>query len=200
MICGSQQVYRTVEPTISTSITTVTGEETHFVCEAINTTSVSAEKHHSSSSSSSFSFLPALCYFSDVYQFLSDPPPDLYPSVAAVGFSGFLGLYLAKGERSTQTPTCIPRRGESGQRRWLSNTTRNTFRGKQNQLHCPSVCSTQGYLSSVSLSVFCEQTVFFQETLKATLNILNKSRLSTVSSWSCCCGCDTQLMEVINVL
>ncbi|XP_062376954.1 apolipoprotein O, b isoform X2 [Sardina pilchardus] len=35
----------------------------------------------------------------DGYELFNDPPPKLFPSLGAIGFSGILGLYLAKGYR-----------------------------------------------------------------------------------------------------
>uniref|UniRef100_A0A8D3ADG4 MICOS complex subunit n=1 Tax=Scophthalmus maximus TaxID=52904 RepID=A0A8D3ADG4_SCOMX len=56
------------------------------------------KRHVTPAVESSFTQLPLP--LSDVYRFLSDPPADLYPSVAVVGFSGLLGLYLAQGSRA----------------------------------------------------------------------------------------------------
>uniref|UniRef100_A0A8C5E6U1 MICOS complex subunit n=1 Tax=Gouania willdenowi TaxID=441366 RepID=A0A8C5E6U1_GOUWI len=36
---------------------------------------------------------------SDTYAFLKNPPKDLYPRVGIIGFTGILGLFLARGSR-----------------------------------------------------------------------------------------------------
>ncbi|XP_031690995.1 MICOS complex subunit MIC26 isoform X5 [Oncorhynchus kisutch] len=83
----AEEVYRTVEPTVSASTRTVRGEKTLISCRYLLYT-------HTYTKLCSLSLS-----FSETYEFLNDPPPDLYPSVGVVGFSGFLGLYLAKGSR-----------------------------------------------------------------------------------------------------
>ncbi|XP_036799680.1 apolipoprotein O, b isoform X2 [Oncorhynchus mykiss] len=85
----AEEVYRTVEPTVSASTRTVRGEKTLISCRYLLYTHTYTKLCPLSLSLS----------FSETYEFLNDPPPDLYPSVGVVGFSGFLGLYLAKGSR-----------------------------------------------------------------------------------------------------
>ncbi|KAM9416931.1 LOW QUALITY PROTEIN: MICOS complex subunit MIC26-like [Salvelinus alpinus] len=86
----AEEVYRTVEPTVSASTRTVRGEKTLISCRYSYT--------HTYTKLCPLSLCLSLSLL-ETYEFLNDPPPDLYPSVGVVGFSGFLGLYLAKGSR-----------------------------------------------------------------------------------------------------
>lgn len=89
MIFGLQEVYRAVEPTVTSTITTATGG--NLLPGLLPAETCSALM--------SFAINPSPHFPTDVYHFLSDPPPNLYPSVAMVTFTGFLGLYLAKGDQ-----------------------------------------------------------------------------------------------------
>ncbi|XP_045566804.1 apolipoprotein O, b isoform X1 [Salmo salar] len=86
----AEEVYRTVEPTVSASTRTVRGEKTLISCRYF---------HIHIHTQNCVSFLCLSLSLLETYEFLNDPPPDLYASVGVVGFSGFLGLYLAKGSR-----------------------------------------------------------------------------------------------------
>ncbi|XP_016359179.1 MICOS complex subunit MIC26-like isoform X1 [Sinocyclocheilus anshuiensis] len=81
---GVASLRKTVEPYVSWC-----QENTHFAVEKIQSYYKTVEPVVNTTHS----------IVKDMYAFLNYPPSEFYASVGVIGFSGILGLYLAKGSR-----------------------------------------------------------------------------------------------------